>query len=740
MKGVGLSLLSSLGWSKVRAESLQGQVRSQTLHPGSDPDVLLEATPSPVIKVASTLPSNEEFRSPPRRFHPITWYFPSRPDRELIAADLADLEHLGIGGICLLPEPSRLKCEYLSPEFWQTAHLTIEEAIGRKFRIWLYDETGFPSSSAGGEVLRHHPECAVTGLEYNAHPVEEGSFSLGDPIVAEQLSEGGGVIVTLGHDTFVKRVGDPLERIAQGRDGLKRPLSNLMDTNAGREFISSTYEGYARTVGRHFGKEIEAIFTDEPSLHVAGYWNFGEKVEDHRPLLPWVDGFPEYFYEKKGYELLPLLPCLVKDAGPEAINVRCDYWEVVCDLVMEGYFDQRFNWCAQHNISSTGHMLLEEWLMTHLMFTGSLIRAAAREHIPGVDLIGPRPNLASLEHTMTGVGGVWVPKYISSAAHTRGRSDVMSESFAASGPTMTLEKMVATANWEYVAGVTELLPMSHQYAQRVIPENALETTYDEFYKDPTFFATYLARLRSMLSGGVHVADLGVLVPETSIWANYVPAPVGMPYAAFRRKNPVAAAIDDDFAALSMDLLRSQMDFDYLDDEILVTAEIADGKLHLADETYCVLVIPRSTTMRYAVAQKVAAFRQAGGHVIAYRALPTTSMERGRDVAVKQLLASVPVVTTPLELVQAIRKLQQPDILLDRSDPKVYYLHRRKDRHEIYFVINMDEKACEHNIQFRVGGKATLWDPRMGEIKPFSGRKVRINGLSAIFVVFGESKL
>ncbi len=733
LKGLGSGALSALGIAKSPGKADFPAPSSQGNGIGPE-QAFLSATVS-VRKVG--FPTREEFESPPRHVRPITWYFPPRPDGGKIATDLADLKKLGIGGVCLLPDAPLLKCEYLSPEFWQLTHMTIKEAIRQDFRIWLYDEAGYPSTSAGGYVLRHHPKYVVTGLEYDQGPVNDGAFTVDDPVVAEQMAEGGAVIATVGGGTYIKRVGDPLATIAQGRDGLKLPLSNLMDADAGREFISSTYEGYARTVGRHFGKEIEAIFTDEPCLHVAGYWNSGEKAENHRPLFPWVDGFPEYFYTKKGYDLLPLLPCLVKDAGPEAVNVRCDYWEVVCELVMEGYFDQRFNWCAQHNISSTGHMLLEEWLMTHLMFTGSLIRAAAREHIPGVDLIGPRPNLASLEHTMTGVGGVWVPKYISSAAHTRGRSDVMSESFAASGPTMTLEKMVATANWEYVAGVTELLPMSHQYARRTIPPNALETTHDEFYRDPTFFATYLARLRSMLSGGAHVADLGVLVPETSIWANYVPARVGMPYEDYRKKNPVAAKLDDDFSALSIELLRSQMDFDYLDDEIFVTAEVSGGKLHLADEAYSVLVIPRSTTMRYAVAEKVVAFRHAGGHVIACGALPTTSMERGRSQALKQALAAVPVAATPEELVQGIRKIWQPDLVLDRPDSKFYYLHRRKGGHEIYFLINMAEGPCEHQIKFRATGGASIWDPRTGEIKPFNGREVRIEGLSALFVVFGS---
>jgi hypothetical protein len=531
--------------------------------------------------------------------------------------------------------------------------------------------------------------------------------------------------------------GDPLAAIAKGRAGLVRPLSNLMDANAGREFVSCTYEGYARIAGRYFGREVEAIFTDEPCLHVAGFWDFGEKEAEHRPLLPWVDGFPEYFRARKGYDIMPLLPSLLGDGGPETARIRCDYWDLVCDLVLEGYFDPIADWCARHRIAFTGHLLLEESLMLHLMFTGSLIRALSRMHIPGIDLIGPRPDSSSLEATMTGMGGVWVAKYASSAAHTRGRIECMCETFAASGTTMTPEKMIATANWLFVAGITEVMPMTRHYRVRRGTETAQnEPPPDEFTRHPEWFATYLARVKSMLSGGGHLADVAMLVPESSIRANYVPAPVGLPYAAYRARNPEAAAIDDDFAALSSTLLRSQTDFDYLDDEIFLQAEIGAGRIHLAGESYGFLVLPRTTHMRYAIAAKVAEFQQAGGRVAALGALPREALERGSGDALKKALERVPVLGTPDEVAGLIAKASRPDVRLARPAPKLYYLHHRNRNRDIYFLVNMDDQVREHEIEFRAGRRASIWDPRTGEISAWNGKSVKLERLSALFVVFG----
>jgi hypothetical protein len=210
----------------------------------------------------------------------------------------------------------------------------------------------------------------------------------------------------------------------------------------------------------------------------------------------------------------------------------------------------------------------------------------------------------------------------------------------------------------------------------------------------------------------------------------------MPFKDYRDKNPVAASLDDEFAALSSELLRNQIDFDYLDDEILVTGGVADGRLHLAGESYKILVLPSATTMRYSVAEKVAAFRRSGGTVIACGKLATQSVERGKDSLLQEALAPAQLAPAPRDVVQAIHKAGPLDVRLAEPDPKIYYLHRRKDGRDIYFVINMAEEGRKPEITFRAQGGASLWDPRTGEIKPFSGGEVRIERLSAVFVVFG----
>jgi alpha-L-rhamnosidase len=392
-------------------------------------------------------------------------------------------------------------------------------------------------------------------------------------------------------------------------------------------------------------------------------------------------------------------------------------------------------------------VLLEEGLLLHLMFTGSFIRSLARMHIPGIDLIGPRPEGVSLEDTMTRVGGLYVGKLASSAAHTRGRSEVMSESFAASGLEMTQEKMIAIANWQFVTGITEMMPMSiHYHMSRRRRDRDSDDfrkfLQDDFFKDPGFYAAYVGRIKAMLTGGQHVADIAMLVPEVSIWANYVPAEATMPYQRYREKNPKAVEIDDAFLDLSTELLRAQLDYDYLDDEAFEKAEISQGKLNLAGESYSLLVLPAATTMRFRIADKVAAFRRAGGRVVACGELPDQAMERGKDEALKKLLAGAVTAhaAKPAEAVHAIRKFLTPDVSLTAPERQIYYLHKRKNGADIYFFINMSDAAKQTEVTFsRVRGRAAIWNPIDGTTRDIGARSkitLELPKLSARFVVFG----
>ena len=66
--------------------------------------------------------------------------------------------------------------DYLRKESdWTVFRKSVLRAHELGMRLWLYDERGFPSGTAGGETLKGHPEWAARGLHAAVTNVVGGS-------------------------------------------------------------------------------------------------------------------------------------------------------------------------------------------------------------------------------------------------------------------------------------------------------------------------------------------------------------------------------------------------------------------------------------------------------------------------------------------------------------------------------------------------------------------------------------
>ena len=114
-----------------------------------------------------------------------------------------------------------------------------------------------------------------------------------------------------------------------------RPYPNIMDEEAVAKFIEVTHKGYENHIGDLLGTVVKAIFTDEPGLMTA--YNHPRQEMVYRPV-PWSFDFHEEFNTRQGYDLIPYLPALFSDTGPQGIRYRHDFQEIVAELVAERFF------------------------------------------------------------------------------------------------------------------------------------------------------------------------------------------------------------------------------------------------------------------------------------------------------------------------------------------------------------------------------------------------------------------
>jgi hypothetical protein len=85
------------------------------------------------------------------------------------------------------------------------------------------------------------------------------------------------------------------------------------------------------------GKTLNYFFQDEERMR-------GEE------RFPWNAVFPEYFKQKKGYDITPYLPALFMDIGDISPKIRLDYHDVKSELIGNGYFRPIFEWCRKHGM------------------------------------------------------------------------------------------------------------------------------------------------------------------------------------------------------------------------------------------------------------------------------------------------------------------------------------------------------------------------------------------------------
>ena len=141
------------------------------------------------------------------------------------------------------------------------------------------------------------------------------------------------------------------------------------------------------------------------------------------------------------------------------------------------------------------------------------------------------------------------------------------------------------------------------------------------------FLKYFERLSYLMSQGAHQCDVAVMYPVSP----------GQAQLGGRE------ATDTAFAA-GRTLLQNGYDFIFMDDESLARAQVRDGRLHVSDASYRVLVLPAMRAVRWATLQKAQEFFRAGGAVIAVGALPEASDRAGNedpvlDEAVKELFGA-----------------------------------------------------------------------------------------------------
>lgn len=386
---------------------------------------------------------------------------------------------------------------------------------------------------------------------------------------------------------------------------------DYLSAEAVSHFIELSYEAYYERFPEYFGTVITTAFYDEPTLkHSTG-------------RRQWTGSFNEEFEEAHGYNPITLYPAMFMDIGDDTESARVALYGMRNQMFAENYIKQINDWCADHGLQLQGHTLDEE-VVNPTQTAGDLMKLFEHQAIPGVDTI------FFYGYTQEAF------KIVSSSAYNWDKQKVMCEAYGGMS-TLSIDEMYKVAMDLYTKGINVMIPHAVWYDDN--PQN-ISYLPELSYRNPTYadelpvYNQYIARLNTLLQGGRHAADIGMLYPIYGLNANYV---FGEDYCI-----PESADYMKIGELLSKDIRR---DFTYIHPEILDGRMTVDGntlKLNndLNFEEYKVFIMPGSSTVSLSNMQKIKEFYDNGGKVIATGELPAKAVEPGKDAEVRALVEAV----------------------------------------------------------------------------------------------------
>lgn len=653
---------------------------------------------------------------------------------------IRDLLAQGFGGVvCNVSFDKYLQ----SGDHWQQFQRAVEQAKKAGMTLWLYDERGYPSGSAGGLTLRDHPEWEAHGLLVAdalseggpvsldappgklflaaAYPVREGQMDLTRALDLRPSTRDGKLTATLppGRWQVMLITEDRLYEGAHASMSLgdKLPYINLLMPEPTARFLELTHQAYANHLGSDLGRFFAATFTDEPSL-----MSMFMRLMPYRPL-PWAPGLAEEFRRRRGYALEPVVPALLADAGPGGSKARYDFWQTVGELVSANYFGQIRGWCRAHGICSGGHLLDEESVVDHVCLYGDFFRCLRCLDAPGMDCLTSIPAQVP-----------WFDaRLISSAAELEGRALTMCE-------TSDFSQIYRPAGDQRpVQQVTETDIRGTCYRLML---NGIDTI-NSYYSFTGISGEQLRRLNAevgrcstLLRGGHRVADVAVVYPIESVWPRFVPARQGSTGAAGAR------VVEHAYRAVSDQLYAARRDFTYVDSRTLAEAQAAGGALTLGDLRWRAVVLPGVDTLPMAAWQNLARFWRSGGVIIAVGALPLNSEADFPCAEAKNLAwgifgqAAGPHVQTGPSggtgiylptgfeglLSTALDAVLEPDAAVADPRAPLRVTHRRTEAGEVYFLLNDGPDPWQGEVRLSAQGPGRRWDPATGEMTPLADNR------------------
>jgi hypothetical protein len=704
-----------------------------------------DSRPWQQVTVPSTAEVAANLKAPPREYGAMqqfqSWNGADQADvRRRISFDLDQMVANGIFMINLSPgrrDMANGEPAYLSPGHMDLVKYIVAELAKRNMRMWIQDESDYPSGFAGGYISERYPQLGMQDIvaDITVHvapgqtlqmPVPQDTLAIWStetdqtgnikqvipiPMPADKqlkyLTPAEGTTPNepryTWQVTFLRHIylSSPTRNFnradgTRAKDGTYS-IIDYLDPKATDAFLHTVHETYYNAVGDQFGKIVMGTFGDEP---------------DYSSGIPWTPKLLETFKAQKGYDLAPYLPSWFDRKPIEgADRARADYYDVWSGIFKDSFFGEQANWAKAHNVEYLVHLNHEETMLSLERSEGDFFRDERYVETPGIDNLSQL--IPSAVHRPDGTWNINnnFPKLASSDAHLFGKPKVWAEEGGGTGIDGKYQM-----DFQLVRGVTTLalrVPWTHATAGEPLPANPV------VQPESKIIAMYGNRGGYLMSIGRPAAQVGLYHPGNTIWMG----------------GTDATEADQSTTKLGWQLFEHQVDWDYFDEQSLSSvATIENGGFkNLSGQTYKAIVFPSMTVITRTGLARLQEFAKAGGKVIFVGKTPSLILDKTfMDAKEKPDLSFATLVESSGDITPAVlAALPKPDVKLDSPFQRLTYTHRAFKDGDMYYFFNESDKAETRVATIAGHGKAQAWDLATGEIHPLSGAK--LNGPDAVDV-------
>ena len=625
---------------------------------------------------------------------------------------------------------SRPHPDFAGPRWWHDMDIILDEARRRNIKVWILDDSHFPTGYANGALEQADPAlcrqslvCKLLGEADSSDPLAVSKedclqvppwtpnpmeqHMIRNPRTFDDDRLLGVAAVRLkgsGPEDLLDLTG------ALGPEGLRfapaggkwrvyalsltrnrgphRSYINMMDRESCRMLIDAVYEPHWRHYREDFGKTIAGFFSDEPEIGNGHLYESGKRfweVEDQA----WSAPVEEELCSRLGGDFVKYLPLLWKtDFDPDQTAlVRKTYMDAVTRAVQENFSLQIGGWCRDHGVEYIGHLIEDS--NQHLRCGSSLghyFRGLFGQDMAGIDDIGgqvlPQGERDEAQNPMnpfsdrSGLFYHYVLGKLGSslaAIDPKKRGRCMCELFGAYGweEGVRLEKYLC--DHFLVRGVNRFVP--HAFSLKDYPDPDCPPHFYAHGHNPQFrhfgaLMAYLGRMSQLFSGGRSVAPAAILYNAEADW------------------------MGDSMAleTVAQPLCEAQIDYQFLPLDVFTQREVwktqIGGGFSVNGNRYRVLVIPGCDCLPQEAAGIIRELEAAGCPVYFANRRP-----RGFEWVPAVDSAQLPA------LLKSLEGLDLETVHVEPANPYIRAMrYEREDTGTLYLLVNEGKEPFTGTIR------------------------------------------